>query len=122
MSAATSAPTRSLPVKVTAATRLSSMMSDAVAPSTTACRTPARAGDRQVTGIASARRSADPVTCLSPGLAATARPLVVDLLGRFGLSGSRRIDPAGVIQRGHFTGYDGSIHAWADAIGVPSAP
>ncbi|MFI7446267.1 hypothetical protein ACIBQX_02095 [Nonomuraea sp. NPDC049714] len=80
------------------------------------------AGDRQVTEIASARCTADLATCLSPGLAATARPLVVDLLGRFGLSGSRHIDPAGVIQRGHFTGYDGSIHAWADAIGVPSAP
>lgn len=78
------------------------------------------AGDRRLTGAASARHLADLATCLSPALTTAARPLIVDLLRRFGLSGSRHIDPAGVFRRDHFTGYDQEIHAWADAIGVPS--
>ncbi|GAA0976077.1 hypothetical protein GCM10009555_035130 [Acrocarpospora macrocephala] len=35
---------------------------------------------------------------------------------------SRHIDPAGIIQRRNFTGYDEAILAWTDAIGVPSQP
>ncbi|MEV0388131.1 hypothetical protein [Nonomuraea sp. NPDC050643] len=80
------------------------------------------AGVRRLTQVAPARRTVDLAPCLSSGLTTTARPLVLDLLRRFGLAESRHIDPAGVLQRGHFTGYDALIHAWADAIGVPSEP
>jgi hypothetical protein len=80
------------------------------------------AGDRRLTEVATARRTVDLAACLSSGLSATARPLVIDLLTRFGLAGSRHLDPAGVLQRRHFTGHDALIHAWADAIGIPSEP
>jgi hypothetical protein len=80
------------------------------------------AGDRRLTEVTTARRTVDLATCLSSGLSATARPLVVDLLSHFGLAGSRHLDPTGVLQRRHFTGHDVLIHAWADAIGIPSQP
>jgi hypothetical protein len=82
----------------------------------------APAGDRRLTDVRAARRTVDLEACLSSGLPATARPLVIDLLSRFGLSGSRHIDSAGILRRRHFTGHDALIHAWADAIGIPSEP
>ncbi|MEV5893265.1 hypothetical protein [Nonomuraea fuscirosea] len=81
-----------------------------------------RAGVRRLAAAGTARRPVDLAACSSPALTATARPLVLDLLRRFGLSESRHIDPAGVLRRGHFTGHDELIHTWADAIGIPSEP
>lgn len=81
-----------------------------------------RAGVRRLATAGTARRTVDLASCLSPALTATARPLVLDLLRRFGLSESRHIDPAGVLRRSHFTGHDELIRTWADTIGVPSAP
>jgi hypothetical protein len=80
------------------------------------------AGDRRLTEVRAARRTVDLAACLSSGLPTAVRPLVIDLLSRFGLSGSRHIDPAGILRRRHFTGHDALIHAWADAIGIPSEP
>ncbi|MGW6456104.1 hypothetical protein ACWF94_09280 [Streptomyces sp. NPDC055078] len=80
------------------------------------------AGDRRAGGIGSARHTVNLAECLSPRLTAVARPFVIDLLRQFGRPGSRHVDPAGVIRRGHFTGYEAVIHTWADAIGVPSEP
>lgn len=81
-----------------------------------------RAGVRRPAAAGTARRTVGLAACSSPALTATARPLVLDLLRRFGLSESRHIDPAGVLRRRHFTGHDELIHTWADAIGVPSEP
>ncbi|GAA1011969.1 hypothetical protein Aple_013970 [Acrocarpospora pleiomorpha] len=80
------------------------------------------AGTQRIAGVEPRQHAVDLATCLSPDLASAARPLVLDLLGQFGLSESRHIDPAGVIQRRNFTGYDEAILAWTDAIGVPSQP
>ncbi|RBQ20671.1 hypothetical protein DP939_06190 [Spongiactinospora rosea] len=80
------------------------------------------AGDHRLSEAVSTRRTIDLARCLSPHLTMTARPLVLGLLHRFGLSGSRHIDPSGVLQRRHFTGFDEKIRAWADAIGAPSEP
>ncbi|WP_328847355.1 hypothetical protein [Streptomyces sp. NBC_00258] len=80
------------------------------------------AGTRQYTGVGSARSAVDLTTCLSPRLTMTARPFLVDLLQQFGVSEPRHVDPSGVVRRRHFTGHDELIHAWADAIGIPSEP
>ncbi|QQM38176.1 hypothetical protein [Streptomyces liliifuscus] len=80
------------------------------------------AGKRQYTSVSSARSAVDLTTCLSPRLAAAARPFLVDLLQQFGVSEPRHVDPSGVVRRQHFTGHDELIHAWADAIGIPSEP
>ncbi|MDF5753458.1 hypothetical protein [Spongiactinospora sp. TRM90649] len=84
-------------------------------------RTYGPAGGRRLADIAPSRCAVDLTTCLSADLARTARPLVMGLLRQFDLSESRHIDPAGIIQRRHFTGHDESILAWTQAIGVPSA-
>jgi len=76
-------------------------------------------GERRA-AIRPVRGSADLAACLSAGVAGAARPLVLGLLGQFGLTRSRHIDAAGVLQRRHFTGYDERIRAWSEAIGVPS--
>ncbi|WP_067899769.1 hypothetical protein [Actinomadura chibensis] len=79
------------------------------------------AGCRLV-AVEPSRRVADLSRCLSAGLAGVARPSVVDVLSRFGLSGERHIDQSGVIRRGNFTGFDDHILAWTEAIGIPSRP
>jgi hypothetical protein len=71
-------------------------------------------GDR-LAEILPVRGSAD----LAAGVARP-RPLVFGLLRQFGLVESRHIDTAGVLRRRHFTGFDGRIRAWSEAIGVPS--
>ncbi|MFD3373865.1 MULTISPECIES: hypothetical protein [unclassified Streptomyces] len=80
------------------------------------------AGKRQYTSVGSARSAVDLTACLSPRLTTTARPFLVDLLQQFGVSEPRHVDPSGVVRSRHFTGHDELIHAWADAIGVPSEP
>ncbi|MFD9196256.1 hypothetical protein ACFWCA_49710 [Streptomyces phaeochromogenes] len=80
------------------------------------------AGRRQYAAVGTARSAVDLTTCLSPRLTTAARPLLVDLLQQFGISEPRHVDPSGVVRRRHFTGHDELIHAWADAIGIPSEP
>ncbi|WP_328565081.1 hypothetical protein [Streptomyces coelicoflavus] len=79
-------------------------------------------GTRRLARVEPVRRTVDPARCLTPALTTTARPFVLDLLGQFGLTGSRHLDPAGVLRRGHFTGHSAAVRAWADAIGIPSEP
>ncbi|MCS7477147.1 hypothetical protein ACFFQW_44130 [Umezawaea endophytica] len=50
------------------------------------------------------------------------RPLLIDLLGRFGLTDSRHIDVDGVVRRRNFTGHDDRIRSWTTAIGLASKP
>lgn len=75
---------------------------------------------RRLAAVRPARASVAVAACLAAGLARTVRPLVLGVLGQFGLVESRHIDVDGVIQRRNFTGYDDRILAWTSAIGVPS--
>lgn len=76
-------------------------------------------GTRRLARVEPVRRTVDPARCLMPALTTTARLFVLDLLGQFGLTGLLHLDPAGVLRRGHFTGYPAAVRAWADAIGIP---
>lgn len=58
----------------------------------------------------------------SASLPSLVRPLLIELLGQFGLTGSRHIDVDGVVRRGNFTGHDDRVLAWVTAIGAASRP
>jgi hypothetical protein len=78
------------------------------------------AGDRVAT-VRAVQGTVDLAACLGADLAGVVRPLVVGVLGQFGLAGSRHIEPGGLIRRRNFTGHDERIRDWTAAIGVPSA-
>jgi len=80
------------------------------------------AGGHRAGGVDTSRRTVDLAACLSSSLPAVARTLLLDVLGQFGVTEPRHIGVDGVIRRRHFTGHGARIAAWAESIGVPSAP
>ncbi|MFI5957561.1 hypothetical protein [Cryptosporangium sp. NPDC051539] len=75
---------------------------------------------RRLDAVRPVVRSVSVAECAGAGVAGVARPLVVDLLGCFGLHDSRHIDAAGMLRRQNFTGHDERILTWSTAIGLPS--
>ncbi|MFG1604460.1 hypothetical protein [Actinoplanes sp. NPDC049265] len=80
-----------------------------------------RAGTR-LAAVRPAHATVDLAACRSERVAGLVRPLLLDVLGQFGLAESRHINSDGIIQCRDFTGHDQRILDWTTAAGVPSQP